>query len=54
MRYLIYLMIGMGLQAAIELKGKELSFGERFVVVAMWPGVVAAVGFSLAMKGSKP
>lgn len=51
MRYLIYLMIGMGLNAAIEIKkGDVLSYGERFVVVAMWPAVIAAVGFKLAIE----
>lgn len=50
MRYLIYLMIGMGLNAAIELEKRDLTFGESFVVVAMWPAVVSGAALAWAMK----
>lgn len=50
MRYAIYLMIGMGLNAAIEMEKRDLTFGESFVVVAMWPAVVAGVAATFVMK----
>lgn len=56
MRYVIYIMIGVGIAAGINVRGNDLTFIERSVVTVMWPAVVSGAVVVLVAKdnGAKP
>lgn len=46
MRYFIYILIGMGVTAGIEVsKKQDMPLPERITAIAMWPGLVAATAY---------
>lgn len=50
MKYVIYIMIGMGISAADESMSKEKTFMDRVTMTAMWPAFVSGSAMIVLIK----